>query len=193
MNYGLRDVPPKQTYFFNHHDARLSPRAYSMTASYEVKDTGYLILLSHIPVVLKDAKSPGNYKGPCFHYAGEFCVPYRYETPEPAVISHILHDLMNFELNLNGLKSVMIDTENKTFQSQVTINAAPDTSIAGVVISFLFSFRVTEDAILAYTLDLISMVQDATEKLAEIGEAKRAAADAAGQVIAAAANSETKH
>lgn len=188
-----RDAPHQQTYFFNKHLARLTPAPYGPTASYDVEDYGYIILLCQAPMTLPDAMSPGGYTGSCFHYGGDFCIPEGREIPTAVTISEIIHDLLNFEVSVNTIRPLLADAGNGRYNSQVTISREHDQTERGIVIRFLVSFRVHEDALLRYNMELAAMIEDATEKLAEIGENKRAATDVAGQVIAAAANPETKH
>lgn len=188
-----RDAPHQQTYFFNRHQARLTPAPYGPTASYDVQDYGYIILLCQAPLTLPDALSPGDYTGSCFHYGGDFCIPEGREIPTASVISAVVHDLLNFEISMNTIRSLLVDAGHGRYNSQVTSAQEQEQTERGVVIRFLISFRVVEDALLHYNLELAAIMEDATKKLADIGKAKQAAATAAGQVIGTVASLETKH
>lgn len=183
--------PAAQRHFFRRHAPRLLTSSFSPTCSWDVDSNGLIILLAQVPVVLLDSQSPGDYKGQVFHYAGHLACSG--EMPDTPLLREILHDLMEYELNPVQLKDCLIDSDRGAFQSLVSIETDVEDSPYGQLQRFIFSFRVTDDAMLQFASTHLMLMQDIDKKLEEIAAVKQSAAMAAGQVISSAANPETKH
>lgn len=185
----LKPQHSAQRHFFRRHAPRLLTSSFTPTCSWDVDSYGLIILLAQIPVVLLDKQSPGDYQGQVFHYAGHLiCTD---EMPGTPYLSEVLHDLMEYELNPTQLKDCLIDSDLSEFHSLVSIETHVEEVPGGYMQRFMFSFRVTDAAMLEFANTHLMLMQDIDRKLEELGKTKQSAIMEAGKVIASL--NETKH